>query len=350
MNYDPLVTHEGAAYIAAYIASYERAATAIGRLEYGLGLADCSLRLCFAGDALAARFMPAFGSRLLPAVPAAPAWTFYLWDSETSGVPNPHPPWETTAYSYRGEILGYNDAQTSINYEGYLLNMTDHAACVSVFWVERPADVPWWEQFLPLRLLLHQWTLGTPLQLVHAAAVGDARGAVLITGKNGVGKSTSTLACLGSPLGILGDDYVILDTERALVYNLYSAVKLEAQDLDRFPALRPHVANRDALDHQKAVVYLHEAAPDALRDGLPVRAVLVPQVTGERDSAVVATSGVAALAALAPSTLSHLKTERADIFQKLSRFMNRVGHSYTLRAGTDLAQIPTVIERILDAQ
>ncbi len=348
MSREALVSH--AAYIAACVDAYERAATAAGRLEYGLRLADRSLRLCFAGDALAARFMPAFGSRLLPAVPATPDWTVYLWDSETSGVASPRPPWSASAYRESGEIDGFNDGRISINYESHVLNMTDREARTSVYWVERIADVPWWEDFLPLRVLLHQWTLGTPLQLVHAAAVGDERGAVLITGKNGIGKSTSALACLGSPLGIVGDDFVLVDTERALVYNLYAAVKLEVTNLDRFPSLQTHIANRDAFARQKAVVYLDQVAPHMLRDGLYVRGVCVPQVMHEQDSALVPTASSAILAALTVGTLAHLKTERTLVFARLAAFMRHVGHGYTLRAGTDLTQIPAIIGRFLDIQ
>ena len=72
-------------------------------------------------------------------------------------------------------------------------------------------------------------------QLVHAAAVGTDEGALLITGRGGVGKSTTALACLEAGMQFLGDDYVVvgLDPEPQ-VYRLYGSAKLTSNSSSAF--------------------------------------------------------------------------------------------------------------------
>ena len=87
-----------------------------------------------------------------------------------------------------------------------------------------------------------------------------ASGGVLIAGKSGSGKSTTTLACLTSGLLYAGDDYVLADVAaEPYVHSLYSTAKLVPDNCDRFPQLRPLVSNPDKLDEQKALIYLREA-------------------------------------------------------------------------------------------
>ena len=50
-------------------------------------------------------------------------------------------------------------------------------------------------------------------QLVHAAAVGSEAGAVLISGKGGLGKSTTALSCLGKGLTYVGDSHVVVQLD-----------------------------------------------------------------------------------------------------------------------------------------
>ena len=71
--------------------------------------------------------------------------------------------------------------------------------------------IPWWERAAPLRVAL-SWALRGPSRpLVHAGAVGDDRGVVVLAGARGSGKTTVALAALADGLQYLGDDYVLLD-------------------------------------------------------------------------------------------------------------------------------------------
>ena len=49
------------------------------------------------------------------------------------------------------------------------------------------------------------------LVLLHAAAVGDADGVVLLVGNGGSGKSTTSVVCSQAGLGFLADDFCLLE-------------------------------------------------------------------------------------------------------------------------------------------
>jgi hypothetical protein len=124
--------------------------------------------------------------------------------------------------------------------------------------------------------------LNRGLQLVHAAAVGNSNGGVLIGGKGGSGKSTTALTCLESKLNYIGDDYTLLglDSGRPVVHSLYNSAKLNSDHVQRFPTLLPKVSNPDRLADEKALLFVNEHYPAKVATQLPVRAVLLPRVTG----------------------------------------------------------------------
>ena len=94
-----------------------------------------------------------------------------------------------------------------------------------------PSACPEWNCSTPLRHILHLALATRGVQFVHAGAVGRPDGGVIIVGRSGSGKSTSTLSTLGSDLLYAGDDYVGVslnpDGGGPYVHSLYGCGKLE---------------------------------------------------------------------------------------------------------------------------
>jgi hypothetical protein len=179
--------------------------------------------------------------------------------------------------------------------------------------------------------------------------VGVGGEGVLIAGKSGSGKSTSTLACLEAGLQYAGDDYVLLESGPApRAECLYSTAKLVPANLFRFPRLQPLVTNAERLDEEKALLYLNRSHARQITGSLRLRAILLPRVTGRKDTRLLPATASAAVFAIAPTTILHLPGDGTGVMAKVARVARQLP-AYWLEAGTELAQIPQVIQRLLAA-
>jgi hypothetical protein len=273
-----------------------------------------------------------------------------FFDTESTGTAMAPPAWSRDQYTGSGRIAGFCDERVETSYQlGWdVFQCLDRQRKVALYWTPSWRVLPWWEVSFPLRVILHWWLRDTELQPVHAAAVGNADGGVLIAGPCGSGKSTTALSCLGSRLQYAGDDYTLARVAPApYVHCLYDTAKLDPEGLKQFPHLAASVANRGRLDREKAILFLYESHPAALIGGFPVRAVVVPEVTGRRDTAVEPAAQSLAMLALAPSTTRHLPAARARTAAELIRLTKSAG-CYRLLAGTDLAQIPSALANLVE--
>jgi hypothetical protein len=329
--------------------AFLRAERASGEsVERNYDIGGFSVRLRFASPALVPVIARAL-DHLAVEPDAQPALNVFLHSADAASSRMPPPPWSRDA-------LGAQDAVERFDGEGIYavfdagtgaLQMLDTERRRAVCWIPRPELLPYWESSFPLRPILHRWLKNSLLQLIHSAAVGRPDGGVLITGKGGSGKSTCALACLDSDLMYAGDDYVLASAEPApFVHSIYNTVKLEPDNLHRFPRLRRLVTNHRRLGQEKALVFLKDYAPEKLVRGFPIRAILLPRVTGMRDSRLCPAAPAAALLALAPTTLLQLRSDSAEAMRKLGALVRKVP-TYRLEAGTDLAQIPALISELL---
>jgi hypothetical protein len=208
--------------------------------------------------------------------------------------------------------------------------------------------VPWWERAAPLRAALF-WALGGEGRyLVHAGAVGDERGGVLLAGAIGSGKTTVALAALTGGLGYVADDYVLLDVaDEPTAVSIYANAKLDDGHLERFPALASRVCHPPASEAgEKAVLDVAGLLPGALRESLPVRAVLVPRVRGGR-ARLSRVSAAEALLALAPSTVLQMPFDDGAVVASLAALVRRVP-CFGLDVGDDPGELAGALERALE--
>jgi hypothetical protein len=106
------------------------------------------------------------------------------------------------------------------------------------------------------------------------------------------------------------------------------------------------VVNRDHLQRQKALVFLNDTFKEKVASGFPLRAILLPTVSGRPETSIERASTIAALRALAPSTLLQLPGDGRDTMMRLSALVRQVP-AYTLKAGTDMRGIAQTVEALL---
>lgn len=314
-----------------------------GRIVRHIELAGTRVELVFAGNQLVPSLMPALAYLEIAPDRAADV-SLHIWDTRSTGVEAPPPPCGRECFTDRGDIWGLSSRRirSAFHWIEYSLNLLDLERRVGMYWVRSDERMPYWTKASPLRTLLHWWMQANGAQLLHAAAVGDEHGALLITGKGGVGKSTTALACLTSGLQYVADDYLVvrLDPEPT-VFSLYSTAKLDQPQMARFPQLRPLVTDGTEAD-KKAVVHLHPGFAHQLKRSLPLKGIAVPMFAGVPDTSFAPASPVNLQRAAAFTTMSQLPHAGRTTHEFINRMVATLP-GFTLALGSDLTHVPAAI-------
>jgi len=204
-----------------------------------------------------------------------------------------------------------------------------------------------WELAAPIKAVIHGICTGTPMQLIHAGGVGREDGGALLLGPGGSGKSTSALACLGSDLGYIADDYCLVETKpQPMAYQLYTTAKLRPENIHRFESMRPRFRQNSDRLGDKPTIFLNEEDDFTNLHSFPIRALVLPKVTGLLETSWQRCSPLSAWRALAPNTIAQLPLCGHETFAKITSLIRTVP-SYEMRVGTDLSKISINIEEIL---
>jgi hypothetical protein len=143
----------------------------------------------------------------------------------------------------------------------------------------------------------------------------------------------------------VSDDYLVADVNTPTAHSLYGTAKLEPENLHRFPSLVALVRNAERLDAEKAIVDLYPDRSERLALSLPLRAMVLPRVTGRRGSRIEPGSPAEALRVLVTTTSFHLPGYAREVMDKASRLV-RALPCYRLEAGTDLDRIAAAVAAI----
>ena len=204
-----------------------------------------------------------------------------------------------------------------------------------------------WEHAAPLKSLWHLMVRKASLQVVHGGAVGYAAGGAMLLGAGGAGKSTAALACFRAGLGYLADDYCLVDTSsQPVVHQLYTTAKLRPENLHRFEEVRREFIWQEGRPGAKPTLFLEKPCARQPYTSFPVRALILPKVTGLSETTWARCSATQAWRALAPSTLAQLPLCGEETFAKLTSLTRKLP-AFVLNSGTNLRGIPHAINQIL---
>lgn len=325
--------------------------------DYFLSIGGRPVQLHFVGNGLMPTLTAALSHLEIPPT-EKPGLKVFIWDSASSGSELP-----TILGRYldslgewwlhlgaRGEIKELTNERIHAAYHlgPNIFSIIDLQENLALYWVKDFQGLPYYEVGSPLRTILHWWANQGGYQFVHGGAIGLQSGGVLLVGKGGSGKSTTTLACLDAGMLYASDDYCIVKMDPVpYVYSVYNTAKLRNdQDLERFPHLAPLVSNKSRLEDDKAMLFLHAHFPEQVSRGFPIKAILLPLITKEKGTRLKPATAGAILAALAPTTLIQLPGAGDSAIKIMSKLVRQVP-GYILELGTDLSEIPPVILSLL---
>ena len=328
--------------------SYNQARGAKVELTKQIAIGEFEVKLNFLEDTLMPVFYKAF-QHLESANAHVDGLNIYFWTDNNEQLMPDRVPWDLNDRHHLGLIETYTDERYFTLHQpgSNAIYMYDAQSKSAYYWISEVADVPYWESDFPLRMIFHWWLKDTAYQPVHAAAVGTEKGGVLLVGKGGSGKSTSALKCVNSTLKIAGDDYVLLDCEKHQVYSLFSLTKADRRSLDLLPLMKLDPAHLLEPKDGKYRIMLFPEYQSSLIRQMPVKATLMPRITGDKKTTIVPCQEGDAMMALAPTTLFQLPGLRKEAFAKMSGFV-RSSRSYFLNIGEDSDKLPEILEEFIN--
>ncbi|HEX4272325.1 MAG TPA: glycosyltransferase [Rhizomicrobium sp.] len=327
---------EQAAFFEAVHEKALQAQAAAGIVSHVIQVAGTHVRLIFAGDRLEKEIMPALAHLKTDADNADVS--FHVWESRSTGVTMVEPPCARDHFTDRGDIWGFGSERYRIafHWSEFSVCTFDRHDKIGVWWVENADLMPFWTKASPLRSLFQWWMEMNGKQLVHAAAIGTEAGAVLVTGRGGVGKSTTALSGIVEGLRYTGDDYLIVGLEpEPTVYSLYGTAKLNPDQMVKFPRLAPFLTNERFLGEQKAVLQLFPHFAGQIAPSMKLRALLTPRF-GSGDETSFAHA-------------SPLQLHRATSFTTMSQlpYAGRFTHEFVHRMVEEVPGLEMVLGRDL---
>lgn len=340
----------------AIFGAFDRAARRTGVVERDLIVGGFRVRLRAAGPALLDELWPALahlgdGRRAEDTNGSdehAPDLTIALWDSASTGIELPEIAWMFDPGGDPRAIRVARGHDLRISYrasERELVGL-DRAKDLAVMWVPDPADITVHVRGAPFIVLWHWWMRAHGGHPVHAGAVGDVEGGVLLVGRGGSGKSTTSVLCMLDGMSYASDDYVMLTaTPEPYAASLYCTAKLDPVHAARFPELQPAL-RRGAPTDEKVLAFMHAFRPDRVVRGFPIRAVISPRVADGQQATLRRIRPAEALAALAPSTILQLPIPDPTVFAAIAEVVRRVP-SFRLDLGSDLSSIAPAVREAM---
>jgi hypothetical protein len=285
-----------------------------------------------------------------------PSLLIDLWDEVETGI---EAPGTGRALAFSGKEHGYRsgwalspDAQFVAYVQADGAMILDRRGGRMVGWRADGRRLVPHERAHPLPYVLNVWYNDQDVQVIHAGLVARGQHGVLLGGTGGVGKSTTTLACLLAGFSVLGDDFVGLVGESRDTFiglSLYSTARLHIDHLRQFPALIPFASSIMDREERKSYLLLAQVASHQFMARVPIQSILLPRVVDREESRLQVCTKRDALRTMAPSCV--LNVPPANDLRALARLRRLVDAvpCYWLELGRNVKTIPACVDEVFTA-
>jgi hypothetical protein len=262
------------------------------------------------------------------------AWRILAIDGRTSGIGAP--PYRVTNRQHLDRLHHCEHQQLSVRYNSITSTWSAYfgAQRLAAIWTADAERLPGWDDAAPCRELFHQMTLPTECFLAHAAGIGVGGKGVLLTGRSGSGKSTTTAAAALSGLLTTGDDIVLIDPRSSRAHALYDSLKLDLRSAERFFELAAHAVNADREPSEKCRIHLSQSHPSTFVHQLPINAILLPRADGASKTSIFPATPGEAMRALVPSTICLIRGGESETIRKSTAFLRKI-RAFHCNLGSD---------------
>jgi hypothetical protein len=252
----------------------------------------------------------------------------------------------------RGEVhaMSAGDVLTVAGTNPFWLGMMHKKRCEGVYLTPSARGLPSWAQAAPMREMLHLAARDEQAAMMHAAVLGQRGCGVLLAGKGGSGKSTTSLIGLMHGLQFAGDDYVYCAHSSAgwCAHMLYDTAKVKDRSLQLFPELLARVERLSNDTEQKWVVFGQRHFPLQMAPALRLKAILLPRPGDGLGTTIAPARASDAVWALAPTTTAQMPFTGMEIMA-MCRQMAEELPAFWLNLGHDAAGIVASLKSVLEA-
>ncbi len=216
---------------------------------------------------------------------------------------------------------------------------------ICLHWVENVNTIHKGLFSIPYIHVFSRWLSREKYVFIHSAGIGHQTGGILLPSKGGSGKTTTTLSCIGSGLKTIGDDFILLNYHTFEAFNLYSVAQFERNHAIIENRLKHCIAPYNSHTDEKYQVYMAEHLPDFLIKSFQVKAIVIPNFTGETNTMIQPADAGKILLGIAPSTMFALKTPMSylSVLGNVSRQLP----AYQINTGTKLSAISESLQQLL---
>lgn len=222
----------------------------------------------------------------------------------------------------------------------------DPAEKTAFFWGNTPAAFEPYRS-KPFSRLLFWHFANRGFLWCHGACVATEAGGALIPNVGGAGKSTTAAAALLGGMDFFGDDYLLVEPERGLVFGMYSSLMLTDESLRLLRVFESsrHLTSSFLGNKDKHCHYLHPVFDAQLKSVVPIRVILVPELAGEENGRIEPASKEEVMQAFV-SSVQTAWLFGGDPAKTLRGFYELTQKTPVakLRIGRDLRQIPALLE------
>jgi hypothetical protein len=272
-----------------------------------------------------------------------------VWDELDSNIHLPQPPNELFVHP-NGKKYSQNtlDGYFIIYYENKtIFHLYDLEANRAIVCIRDVHKLPNYFLAAPFFEVFKLWSKKSGFNILHAGCIANNEHAIIIVGKGGMGKSTTSIQSLIGGLNYLSDDYVLVKFgDNPMAYSIFCSGKLHTDHLKNFPTVSKIAFNKNEEIYDKPLMFLNEIYPDQIQLQSPIKAIIAPQLNNEKESFFESLSSFEALKALAPSTILQLRLGN-NMDLKIMADFTKSTKCFKLFLGRDLNGIPPIVNELL---
>lgn len=272
--------------------------------------------------------------------------TVRLWDTKETSQPIPFLPWAKLVE--RG-YQGYRENDLYFHYFETLeaCSIFHRQENIAYYIIRDHKELPWWISGAPLQIILHLWLREKGMHLTHTAAISNGKTAVLLSGKGGSGKSTTSLACVAEGLYYLSEDYCILNpTPTPSALSIYQSAKWRKQTRTLFPQYEHLIVNPKTADQEKALLYYEDLFPTQIQKQAPVTSVISLRIGHGPEPVLQSQTPTATISDLLLSTVKQLPFYQPQTIEIFQQFVKNTEH-YQLILCQNMKKNVEIIRKIL---